>query len=257
MKFIYLRSSEIAKLTGHNKYDSEEKTINEILSRNKIAERYVPKSNVEEGLHGLNDSQLNTLKTELNMNQEATLHEIESKIKSNVMSKSYSGKITEEESKDKVDQNISGKDVLQTLETSIKKDLRMRRGNIKENSNLDVIQKKKNITVGQRNSQMYTKELHRTDKYTIVIRGKVDGVSDGIIVESKNRTSRLFNELRQYEQVQLESYMFLTDMKEALLIEHYNDTSNEIPYTHDNEFWSSCVESIIGFIDTHIAIHIQ
>ena len=51
--------------------------------------------------------------------------------------------------------------------------------------------------------------------------------------------------------------MFLTDMKEALLTEHYNDTSNEIPYTHDNEFWSACVESIIGFIDTHIAIHIQ
>ena len=257
MKFIFLRSSEIAKLTGHNTYESKEKTINEILSRNGIADRYVPKTNVEEGLHGLSESQLNTLKTELNMNQEATLHEIESKIKSNVMSKSYSGKITEEESKDKVDKNIAGKDVLQTLETSIKKDLRMRRGNIKENSNLDVIQKKKNISVGQRNSQMYTKELHRTDKYAIMIRGKVDGVSEGIIVESKNRTSRLFNELRQYEQVQLEAYMFLTDMKEALLTEHYNDTFNEIPYTHDNEFWSSCVESIIEFIETHIAIHIQ
>ena len=151
-----------------------------------------------------------------------------------------------------MDKNLVGKDVLQTLETSIKKDLRMRRGNIKENSNLDVIQKKKNISVGQRNSQMYTKELHRTDKYAIMIRGKVDGVSEGIIVESKNRTSRLFNELRQYEQVQLEAYMFLTDMKEALLTEHYNDTSNEIPYTHDNEFWSACVESIIGFIDTHM-----
>ena len=92
MKFIFLRSSEIAKLTGHNTYESKEKTINEILSRNGISDRYVPKTNIEEGLHGLSESQLNTLKAELNMNQEATLHEIESKIKSNVMSKRINSK---------------------------------------------------------------------------------------------------------------------------------------------------------------------
>ena len=47
MKYIYLRSSDIAKLTGHNKFDTLEKTVNELLSRNNIQDRYVPKSNIE------------------------------------------------------------------------------------------------------------------------------------------------------------------------------------------------------------------
>ena len=47
MKYIYLRGSDLAKLTGHNKFDTLEKTVNELLSRNGIAERYVPKSNIE------------------------------------------------------------------------------------------------------------------------------------------------------------------------------------------------------------------
>ena len=106
------------------------------------------------------------------------------------------------------------------------------------------------------NSKMYTKELHRGDKYCLIIRGKVDGMSDGTIVETKNRTKYLFNELRDYERVQLECYMFLTGFNNALLTEHYNNESNCINYTHDEGFWITCVDKIIQFIDTHIATFI-
>ena len=46
------------------------------------------------------------------------------------------------------------------LETSVKQDLRMRRGNIKEDSNLNKTQQKRNITIDSRNSQMYERELY-------------------------------------------------------------------------------------------------
>ena len=67
MKYIYLRSSDLAKLTGHNKYQSLEKTVNELLSRNGIQDRYVPKSNIEEKLIQMNEEQLVDLRKELNL----------------------------------------------------------------------------------------------------------------------------------------------------------------------------------------------
>ena len=257
MKYIYLRSSDLAKLTGHNKYQSLEKTVNELLSRNGIQDRYVPKSNIEDKLIQLTEDQLISLRKELDLSVDASLDKIESTIKSTVMGSSYSGKLTEEESKQNVDKRLEGKDVLQSLEVGIKQDLRMRRGNIKEDSNLNSIQKSKGIKIQQRNSKMYTKELYRGDKYCLIIRGKVDGVADGTIVETKNRTKYLFNELRDYERVQLECYMFLTGLEYALLTEHYNDDSNCIKYTHDEGFWSECVDKVIQFIDTHIAGYIE
>jgi len=257
MKYIYLRGSDLAKLTGHNKYQSLEKTVNELLSRNGIQDRYVPKSNIEEQLVQLTTDKLITLKQELNLPNESSLSHIETVIKSTIMGNSYSGKLTEEESKKKIDDKLEGQPVLQSLEVVIKQDLGMRRGNIKEDTNLNSIQKKNGIQIKQRNSRMYTKELHRNDKYCLVVRGKVDGVSDGTIVETKNRTNYLFKEIRPYEQVQLEAYMFLTGLEHALLTEHYNDDSDCIQYTHDEGFWSSCVDKIIQFIDTHIAEYLE
>ena len=86
---------------------------------------------------------------------------------------------------------------------------------------------------------MYTKE-RRCDDYVIVLRGKVDGHStgedgEGTVIESKNRTKKLFMELREYERVQLECYM-LTGYNKALLTEHYNETENCSEYSHDSEF---------------------
>ena len=54
MKTIYLRSSELAKLTGHNTYEPLEKTIQTILSFNQIQDVYVPKTNIEKGLLDVN-----------------------------------------------------------------------------------------------------------------------------------------------------------------------------------------------------------
>ena len=252
MKYIAVTSSNLAKYTGHNKYEALEKVVNKLLSKNGIKDIYIPKSNLEEALLQLTPSQLIILREELNLEDHTSITNIEKNIKSTILFPSQNSSLTEEESKHLVNLKTGDKEVLTNLLTSMKHDLRMRRGNIKEEQNLDKIQKKENIQITQRNSRMYTKELYRCDRYVIVLRGKVDGQSGDTIVESKNRTKGLFHELRDYERVQLESYMFLTGLNQALLTEHYNKTENCIQYSHDEGFWNDCLENVVSFMNTHV-----
>jgi len=258
MKYITITSSNVAKYTGHNKYDTIEKVVNELLSKNGIKDVYVPKSNIEEKIVGLTEEQLAKLKVELGLPNESTPLQVENHIKSTIMKNSYSSSLTEGESKQNVDKQLADKPITnQLISQGIKQDLQMRRGNIKENKNLDKIQSTKQIKIDQRNSRMYTKELYRCDDYVIILRGKVDGHStgddgEGIVIESKNRTRKLFMELRDYERVQLECYMFLTGYNKALLTEHYNETENCIEYSHDSDFWQGCLNNIVEFMNTHI-----
>ena len=48
----------------------------------------------------------------------------------------------------------------------------------------------------------------------------------------KSRTEQSM-ELRGYERVQLETYMFLPGLKKCTLVEYYNEESNQIEY----EYW--------------------
>lgn len=251
MKTIKLTCSNLAKLTGHNKFDSKEKVLHNILNTNNIKKIYIPKSNIEEKLFKLDDESINKIKKEMKLSNTSTIQDIEIEIKKKIMSKSYDPKLKEEESKSKIDENINNNS-LKILEESIKKDLMIRRGNIKENNNLDKIQKKRKIIIGERNSKMYEKELYKSDIYNIVIRGKIDGISDDYIVETKNRTRKLFNKIPDYEKVQIESYMYLTGLNKCIHIEHYNEESIETIYEHDNEFWDNCQHKIIDYINTNI-----
>jgi len=254
MKTIKLQASNLAKLTGHNKYEAKEKTIHNILNFNKIKKIHIPKSNIEETLMKLDPTTIQTIKKEMNLDPNCDINVVENTIKRVIMGKSYSKNISEDQSRALIHNNLNGKEGLKTLETSIKKDLMMRRGNIKENNNLDHIQKKRNIVIGSRNTKMYEKVLYTSpdNVYELVVRGKMDGITDEYIVETKNRTKRLFNSIPDYELVQLETYMFLSDMKNAIHIEHYDDDSNEVKYNHDEVFWQDCINKIVNYIDVNI-----
>jgi hypothetical protein len=259
MKYFYITCSELAKLTGHNSYEPVSKTVNTLLNKFGIKSVYVPKSNVEEGLNTLSKQSKVELSKELSTlsNSCISVHELEQAIKKNIVYPTQNGTLSEENSKTMLSELLKDKPVLKSIQQFIQKDLRMRRGNIKESKNIDNLQDKKQIKVEQRNSKMYSKELIRTEHYCIVLKGKVDGISGDTVVEAKNRQNKLFMELRDYERVQLEAYMFLTGYNKSVLTEHYNDTSNQIHYVHDEGFWQLCIDSTIQFIDLHIVPHIK
>ena len=148
---------------------------------------------------------------------------------------------------------------LYNIEPSIKHDLRMRRGNVRENKLLNTTQHKIGKKIGQRNSQLFQKILYTDPKglFDINIRGKVDGICSDGIIEIKNRTKYLFMELRGYERVQLETYMFLSGLKKSTLVEYYNDESNQIEYDQCDEYWEECKSKIVGFVEEHIAPRIK
>ena len=84
------------------------------------------------------------------------------------------------------------------------------------------------------------------------IGGKIDGITeDNTLVEIKNRIYRLFYRLREYEKIQLYSYMFLCDTKKGHLVEcSKNDTSkiNIIEEEFDEEYWKSIEKPLRNFI---------
>jgi len=252
VKRINIAASELAKLTGDNTYDDPRNVINSILSKNNIEDIYIPKSNLERTLLSLSEEELAKLRSDLNV-QSTNIQDIVVAINKGFVEESYNKHISEDESKEMVDKKLPAS--MKQLNSSIKQDLRMRRGNTREDMNLDKTQRKNSVDIGSRNSKMYQKILY-TDPdglFEINIRGKVDGISGERIIEAKNRNKYLFMKLRGYERVQLETYMFLTGMQKSTLVEYYNETSNEIEYDHDESYWNECSSKVINFIQEHIA----
>tara|TARA_B100001094_G_scaffold271941_1_gene277503 strand:+ start:7691 stop:8473 length:783 start_codon:yes stop_codon:yes gene_type:complete len=260
MKSIFVIASELSVITGHNKYEEPSKVIDKILNRNKIAKRYIPKSKIEEQLLTLDKTNLEFIKTELKLDTTATLKQIEDMIKQQILYKALNENISEDESKKKTNDVLKSMPVLnKCLESSVEQDLRMRRGNIKENSNLNKTQTKQNIVIEKRNSQMYEKQLYiDPDRiFSIIIRGKCDGeIKDECIVETKNRRNKLFNAIPDYEKVQLNAYMFMTSKEKSLHIECYNEEQNSTEYDFDKLFWDDCSEKIINFVKENIVCYL-
>ena len=260
MKNIIVVASELSIITGHNTFEKIQKAIDSVLNRSDIVKKYIPKSKIEETLLNLTDKDFINIKKELKLPDDTSLKEVENVIKKQVMGKSLDSNLSEDQSKEKVNEVLKSMPTLsKCLEGSVKQDLRMKRGNIKEDNNLDKTEKKSNIVITDRNSQMYEKLLYSDPdgRYQVILRGKVDGMNNEYVVETKNRTRRLFNMIPEYEKVQLNAYMFMTGKEKAIHIECYNDQQNQTEYDFDKLFWDSCLDKVIEFTNNHIVCHLK
>ena len=78
------------------------------------------------------------------------------------------------------------------------------------------------------------------------IGGKIDGqLEDGTLIEIKNRTRCLFAEVREYEGIQIQSYLHLLEQGRGHLVECYNDGKekhvNIIEVEHDENIWNDVI----------------
>ena len=254
---IEVRASNLARYTGHNRFDPLDKVVQDLLILNKLVKGKMVASKLEAGISNLPEEEFQQLKTDLKLPKTATQRDVTRCIQQELQPSLSSE--TEDKSREAIDTAVKkvNSQVLQTLVPSIKQDVRMGRGCKRETRNLDTIQMQRGIRITERNSKIYEKELYRCEDYVVKLRGRMDGrtgLSDdgATIIESKNRTKQLFEELRGYEQVQLESYMFLTGRQKALLTEHYNETNHCIEYSHDEEFWQECLANMVEFMETHV-----
>jgi DNA polymerase III epsilon subunit-like protein len=77
----------------------------------------------------------------------------------------------------------------------------------------------------------------------------VDEMGDKVLIEIKNRTKCIFNTVRDYENTQVQTYLAMTGMKRAQLIEQFNDER----VVHDIEIdgeWDETVSSLTEFCKT-------
>ena len=82
-------------------------------------------------------------------------------------------------------------------------------------------------------------------KYVIV--GKIDRIEvkpDGTktLVEIKNRTRCLFNLVKDYEMIQIQTYLQMTGMSQARLIEQHNHKTASQELTKDDEYWNNTIK---------------
>ena len=125
------------------------------------------------------------------------------------------------------------------------------RGIVNETNDINKFEKETGMCVEDRNEHVYSKEIlttcddeHKECEY--IVRGKVDGTSNGdTVIESKNRMRRLFKFIPEYEQVQLEVYMWLTGYDKAILIENFNLEQSVLNYDQSPTKWSE-IETNFG-----------
>ena len=252
MTRIYLNASELAGITGHNQWKDSNEIGEQILIRNKLKKGELIRNDIQKKLSSIHDEELlDALKKELKLPKTTTKNELEKHIKKTYITPLLKTK-KEKDSHTQQKNMMTNTPLTQKIfSQAAHSDLIKKRGNVKEEQALNRSEAKNNVKITSRNSKMYTKVLYEDDNYTILLRGKVDGIeNDDTIVESKNRSKRLFMKIPEYEKVQLEAYMFLTGLTTARHIENYNETSNEIMYTHNNEFWEMCKNTIIEFVLT-------
>ena len=61
MKRIFLKASELAKVTGHNRFGDHQDTLNHILSANSLCDVDIFDSNTEKAIKCLDKEDLNLL----------------------------------------------------------------------------------------------------------------------------------------------------------------------------------------------------
>ena len=106
-----------------------------------------------------------------------------------------------------------------------------------------------NIT--ENNARAYHLRLGTTGATVFGLVGRIDGFVDGRLVELKTRTMRLFREMRDYEQVQMEIYMRMVQVDSGVLIESFTDDSGTTRHEHvvhpDDELWAHLVADCARF----------
>jgi DNA polymerase III epsilon subunit-like protein len=97
-----------------------------------------------------------------------------------------------------------------------------------------------------RDDKFYTLDVTTIHGTVYSIVGRVDRIEerpDGsrVLVEIKNRTRCLFNEVRGYEMIQVQTYLQLLGLKTARLVEQYNNQMNSNTIERDDTTWNSMI----------------
>jgi hypothetical protein len=109
------------------------------------------------------------------------------------------------------------------LSSAVKSVVNCARGNIGETPAIRMYEQQTGRTVHSCNAKLYSKVMVETPGMRLVLNGKVDGLANNRVVEVKTRRFKFFDKLPDYESVQIQAYMFLTDNKLCDLVQAFDN----------------------------------
>jgi hypothetical protein len=242
---LRISASNVAAFIGRHPYKSQEEAFQitaegqGLLKRDYVKERY-KKELIEK--HG---ESLNLAANSTGHETERNISMYEASVKNNFICDIIADTSTifvPPEIKRKVktqslEASLQDKDVLQFMESDITlreacTEAQRRRGVRFEGVATDNLQSRLGQDITRRNAQVYTK---RCDGFILV--GKCDGLTGDAVVETKVRR-RFWEQVPQYDIIQLRIYMKLCSKRSGLLNEEFPDgTTRTTEIAHDEKEW--------------------
>ena len=131
----------------------------------------------------------------------------------------------------------------EVLESCIESTVNTEYGIRNEEKVIDIINKVNDIKIDRKN-KLYIKEFMPGCNLC----GRVDGLYDNYIIEVKNRMRGFFKGVRDYENTQVQLYMWMLESTEYVnLEEHYNNKTKTTKIYKDNDYIEYVIEILSIF----------
>ena len=123
-------------------------------------------------------------------------------------------------------------------------------GIIKEDSTISLFENKFKVKLNT-DQKYFSKSIKKiNDSKNYFIGGKLDGIyNDEYIVEVKNRTKGFFSSVRDYELIQIQLYMYLTNIFNAKLVEKHNTKIKITNIIYDENYVNDILKYLNVFIE--------
>ena len=193
-----IKASDVAAIIGRNPYKTEDEVLNERV-------RFY---------YGIDVDTSETIFEKM-LSEEP--HDIQESVRNIISSKTV------------LDAHTEIKNVPESLKEYVKHEIYKNNGTIQENR---TARKKQVISDGK----MYTYPIYENVRLV----GYIDGrrMMNNQIVEIKNRQRRLFKRVPDYEFIQCQVYMKLTDTLKCTLIEQFQEETMEHEIEYDDTLWT-------------------
>ena len=246
---LTIRASDVAACIGKNPYKSVNEMINIYVNKckgDKLDHSYdISKCDLEKLIEVVAPIRKTDLES---CNNETDYNLLHQNIIKNISRESVKAKNNEES---KIIENKLVKNIPDICKKCIKTEINTKRGIVYENKNLNNYEKNNHKSVKSRNSKIYYLKILTKEDFILRISGKVDGIEgmgdDQILIETKNRRRRLFDEIPEYEKVQMCIYMKMTNIKTSKLLQYYDDEEGIIDYDYDEECWNEIEQKLLNF----------
>ena len=246
MRPICIYASDLAVAIGVNKYQKTSDVLVKLWQKNYPI-------NYENAVSGIkNKHRINVIPKEtdyqcVNRIQQEGNIDLQDRIQTCLNTKDTSqllknrSEILDQVNKSKTIEEGAKQEFKQSLESMTNKVF----GTINEKSAID-----KYMEITGKKVNTSTKFIHKQlctyNGVTWKLGGKIDGITDDkIVVEVKNRIYKLFNEMRDYEKPQIQTYMYILGLKKGHLVESMKRNGevniNIIEEDFDEDYWNNIV----------------